>query len=65
MFRAIDKVTAPRRPYVVEVVALTVEQTRALLAAAAGNRFKALFELAVKTGMRRANYLRSDGRTST
>ena len=36
----------PRKAHA-EVVALTVEQARALLAAAAGNRFEALFVLAV------------------
>jgi integrase len=41
----------------VEVVALTVEQARALLAAAAGNRFEALSVLAVKSGMRRGELL--------
>jgi integrase len=52
----------PRKTHV-EVVALTVEQARpveqarALLAAAAGNRFEALFVLAVKTGMRRGELL--------
>jgi integrase len=46
----------PRKTHV-EVVALTVEQARALLAAAAGNRFEALFELALKTGMRRGELL--------
>jgi integrase len=41
----------------VEVVALTVDQARALLTAAAGNRFEALFILALKTGMRRGELL--------
>src|SRR5215207_5521907 len=45
-----------RKAYV-EIVALTVEQARALLAAAAGNRFEALFVLALKTGMRRGELL--------
>jgi integrase len=49
-------VRPPRKAHV-EVVALTVEQARALLAAAAGNRFEALFVLAVKTGMRRGELL--------
>jgi integrase len=34
-----------------------VEQARALLTAAAGNRFEVLFVLAVKTGMRREELL--------
>jgi integrase len=46
----------PRKAHV-EIVALTVEQARALLAAAASNRFEALFILALKTGMRRGELL--------
>jgi integrase len=49
-------VRPPRKAHV-EVVALTVEQARALLDAAAGNRFEALFILALKTGMRRGELL--------
>jgi integrase len=40
----------------VDVIALTVEEARALLAAA-GNRFEALLILALKTGMRRGELL--------
>ena len=47
----------PPRTAHVEIVALTVEQARALLAAAASNRFEALFILALKTGMRRGELL--------
>jgi integrase len=46
----------PRKAHV-EVVALTVEEARALLAAAAGNRLEVLFTLALKTGMRRGELL--------
>ena len=60
----VSLVRPPRKTHV-EVVALTVEQARALLAAAAGSRFEALFVLALKTGMRAASYLRSAGRTPT
>jgi integrase len=49
-------VRPPRKAHV-EVVALTVKQARALLAAAAGNRFEVLFVLALKTGMRRGELL--------
>jgi integrase len=49
-------VRPPRKAHV-EVVALTVEEARALLAAAAGNRFEVLFVLALKTGMRRGELL--------
>jgi integrase len=52
----VSLVRPPRKAHV-EVVALTVEQARALVAAAAGNRFEALFVLAVKTGMRRGEIL--------
>jgi len=52
----VSLVRPPRKAHV-EVVALTVEQARALLAAAAGNRFEAMFVLAVKTGMRRGELL--------
>ena len=52
----VSLVRPPRKAHV-EVVALTVEQARALLAAAAGNRFEALFVLAIKTGMRRGELL--------
>jgi integrase len=52
----VSLVRPPRKAHV-EVVALTVEQARALLAAAAGNRFEALLMLAVKTGMRRGELL--------
>ena len=52
----VSLVRPPRKAHV-EVVALTVEQARALLAAAAGNRFEALFMLSVKTGMRRDELL--------
>jgi integrase len=55
--RNVVSLARPPRKTHVEVVALTVEQARALLAAAAGNRFAALFELAVKTGMRRGELL--------
>ena len=55
--RNVVSLARPPRKAHVEVVALTVEQTRALLAAAAGNRFEALFELALKTGMRRGELL--------
>jgi integrase len=53
---AVALVRPPRKAHV-EIVALTVEQARALLAAAAGNRFEALFILALKTGMRRGELL--------
>ena len=46
----------PRKTHI-EIVALTVEQARVLLAAAASNRFEALFILALKTGMRRGELL--------
>ncbi len=49
-------VRPPRKAHA-EVVALTVRQARALLTAAADNRFEALFVLAVKTGMRRGELL--------
>jgi integrase len=49
-------VRPPRKAHV-EIVALTVEQARALLAAAASNRFEALFILALKTGIRRGELL--------
>jgi integrase len=52
----VSLVRPPRKAHV-EVVALTVEQARALLAAAAGNRFEALFVLAVKTDMHRGELL--------
>jgi integrase len=52
----VSLVRPPRKAHV-EVIALTVEQARALLAAAAGNRFEALFVLALKTGMRRGELL--------
>ena len=55
--RNVVSLARPPRKTHVEVVALTVEQARALLAAAAGNRFEALFVLAVKTGMRRGELL--------
>lgn len=44
----------PRRP---QVEALTVEQARALLAAAAGDRMEALYVLALTTGMRQGEML--------
>jgi integrase len=49
-------VRPPRKAHV-EVVALTVKEARALLAAAAGTRFEVLFVLALKTGMRRGELL--------
>jgi integrase len=49
-------VRPPRKAHV-EVVALTVEQARALLVAATGNRFEELLVLALKTGMRRGELL--------
>jgi integrase len=49
-------VRPPRKTHV-EVVALTVKEARALLAAAAGTRFEVLFILALKTGMRRGELL--------
>jgi integrase len=52
----VSLVRPPHKAHV-EVVALTVEQARALLAAAAGNSLEALFVLAVKTGMRRGELL--------
>jgi integrase len=55
--RNVVSLARPPRKAHVEVVALTVEQARALLAAAAGNRFEALFVLALKTGMRRGELL--------
>jgi integrase len=55
--RNVVSLARPPRKKHVEVVALTVEQARALLAAAAGNRFEALFVLALKTGMRRGELL--------
>jgi integrase len=51
--RNVVALVRPPRNAHIEIVALTVEQARALLAAAAGNRFEALFILALKTGMRR------------
>jgi integrase len=55
--RNVVALVRPPRKVHVEVVALTAEQTRALLAAAAGNRFEALLILALKTGMRRGELL--------
>jgi integrase len=55
--RNVVALARPPRKVHVEVVALTVEQARALLAAAAGNRFEVLFILALKTGMRRGELL--------
>jgi integrase len=57
MPRNVVALVRPPRKVHVEVVALTVEQARALLAAAAGNRFEALLILALKTGMRRGELL--------
>jgi integrase len=55
--RNVVALARPPRKAHIEIVALTVEQARALLAAAAGNRFEALFVLALKTGMRRGELL--------
>ena len=55
--RNVVALARPPRKVHVEVVALTVEQARALLAAAAGTRFEVLFILALKTGMRRGELL--------
>jgi integrase len=55
--RNVVALVRPPRKVHVEVVALTAEQARALLAAAAGNRFEALLILALKTGMRRGELL--------
>lgn len=55
--RNVVALVRPPRKANVEIVALTVEEARALLAAAAGNRFEALFILALKTGMRRGELL--------
>jgi integrase len=55
--RNVVALVRPPRKMHVEVVALTVEEARALLAAAAGNRFQALFILALKTGLRRGELL--------
>jgi integrase len=55
--RNVVALVRPPRKVHVEVVALTVEQARALLAAAADNRFEALFILALKTGLRRGELL--------
>jgi integrase len=55
--RNVVALARPPRKAHVEIVALTVEEARALLAAAAGNRFHALFVLALKTGMRRGELL--------
>jgi integrase len=55
--RNVVALVRPPRKVHVEVVALTVEEARALLAAAAGNRFEVLFVLALKTGMRRGELL--------
>jgi integrase len=57
MPRNVVALARPPRKAHVEIVALTVEQARALLAAAASNRFEALFILALKTGMRRGELL--------
>jgi integrase len=55
--RNVVALARPPRKVHVEVVALTVEEARALLAAAAGTRFEVLFVLALKTGMRRGELL--------
>jgi integrase len=55
--RNVVALVRPPRKVHVEVVALTVEEARALLAAAAGTRFEVLFVLALKTGMRRGELL--------
>jgi integrase len=55
--RNVVALVRPPRKVHVEVVALTVEEARALLAAAAGNRFEVLFILALKSGMRRGELL--------
>jgi integrase len=47
----------PPRKQHTEPTALTVEQARALLRAAAGHRLEAMFELALKTGMRQGELL--------
>jgi integrase len=57
--RNVVALVRPPRKVQIEVVALTVEEARALLAAAAGNRFHALFTLALKTGLRRGAAARS------
>jgi integrase len=55
--RNVVELVRPPRKAQTEVVALTVEQARMLLAAAAGHRFEALIVLAVKTGMRQGELL--------
>ena len=50
--RNVVALVRPPRKMHVEVVALTVEETRALLAAAASTRFEVMFILALKTGGR-------------
>jgi integrase len=55
--RNVASLVRPPRKAHVDVVALTVEQAQALLVAARGNRFEALFVLALKTGMRRGELL--------
>jgi integrase len=55
--RNVVALVGPPRKVHVEVIALTVEEAKALLAAAAGNRFELLFILALKTGMRRGELL--------
>jgi integrase len=51
-----DVVDAPR-VRLFEILPLTAEQARALLAAAAGDRLEALYALALVTGMRRGELL--------
>jgi integrase len=55
--RNVVALARPPRKVHLEVVALTAEQARTLLACAAGHRFEALFVLALKTGMRRGELL--------
>jgi integrase len=55
--RNVVALVRPPRKVHVEVVALTVGEARALMAAAAGTRFEVLFVLALKTGMRRGELL--------